>query len=64
MLPVLESIDEEFEGKRGNRVRLTLRDPQSMEELHTSNFPVNLTYYTGLRRLWIRGSIMYNQPTT
>jgi hypothetical protein len=59
--PCLESIDDASGIGKGTVIRL--RNPASVKQLHTGVFPLHLSPYSELRRLWIKGIARYS-PTT
>jgi hypothetical protein len=51
--PSLESVDEGFRPDRANATSIRLRHPKSVKQLRSGCFPLDLTSYPALRKLWI-----------
>ena len=60
--PRLESVANGLGVGSGDNIRLQLRNPRSVKQLHTSCYPFYLTPYPALRKLWINDNTHYNGP--
>jgi hypothetical protein len=61
--PRLESIDEGIgiNERNDTHTMIRLRNPKSVKQLRSGCFPLNLTHYPALRKLWISDNTEYTQ---